>query len=322
VNAEAPSDASVLQPLASSRSGFALGCGASARFGGLDPYRMALAVIDEALRNVVAVGADPGRTAILDNFSWGNCDKPDRLGALVLAAEGCFAAARAFGTPFVSGKDSLNNEYRLGTETLSIPPTLLVTALGIVPDVARCVTMDAKCPGNRLFLLGETRPELGGSLYHHLAGRSGGQVPAVDLARAPRILAALHAAIGAGEVASCHDLSEGGLAVAAAEMALGGGLGLALELARLPATAVPAGWDEDAARLYSESPTRFLVEVAPAHAAAFERRFAGLPCAAVGEVRAVPTLQVTGVGGRPLFELPTAELARAFHAAFHADFQG
>jgi phosphoribosylformylglycinamidine synthase len=316
VNGDAPSDAAVLQPLAGSRKGFALACGASARFGALDPYRMALAVIDEALRNVVAVGADPARIAILDNFSWGNCEKPDRLGALVLAAEGCYAAAKAFGTPFVSGKDSLNNEYRVGAETLSIPPTLLVTALGIVPDVGRCVTMDAKRAGSRLYLVGETRPELGGSLLHHLAGRRGGTVPDVDLARAPRILAALHGAMQAGEVASCHDLSEGGLAVAAAEMAFGGGLGLALDLARVPALPAPDGWDADACRLFSESCTRFLVEVAPAHAAAFERRFAGLPCAPVGEVRAEPVLAVRGVAGRPLFELALEELRRAFHAAF------
>src|SRR6185503_7166735 len=225
------------------------------------------------------------RSAILDNFSWGNCEKPDRLGSLVLAAEGCYDAAKAFGAPFVSGKDSLNNEYRVGEQTLSIPPTLLVTALGFVPDVGRCVTMDAKKAGNRVYLVGETRGELGGSLYHALDGRRGGTVPRPDLERAPRILAALFAEIREGRVASCHDLSEGGLAVAAAEMAFGGGLGLALDLAKVPFAALPSGWDADAARLFSESCTRFLVEVAPEHAPLFERRFAGLPCAAIGEVR-------------------------------------
>ena len=332
VAGDAPSDAAVLQPLASSRMGVAIACGASTRFGALDPHAMALAVIDEALRNAVAVGADPARTAILDNFSWGNCEKPDRLGALVLAAEGCYDAAKAFGTPFVSGKDSLNNEYRVGDETLSIPPTLLVTALAIVPDVARCVTMDAKAAGNRVYLVGETRAELGGSLVHHildghitagqLDGRSGGllggTVPRVDLARAPRILAALHAAIRAGCVASCHDLSEGGLAVAAAEMAFGGGLGLALELAKVPVASEPRGpeWDADAWRLFSESTTRFLVEVAPAGVAEFERQLAGLPCAAIGVVRAEPVLSVRSTAGRSVLEVPVAELSRAFHSGF------
>ncbi len=316
VHGDAPSDAAVLQPLPSSSMGAVLACGASTRFGALDPYAMALAVIDEALRNAVAVGADPARIAILDNFSWGNCEKPDRLGALVLAAEGCYDAAKAFGTPFVSGKDSLNNEYRVGDETLSIPPTLLVTALGIVPDVARAVTMDAKAAGNRVYLVGETRTELGGSLHHHLAGLRGGTVPRVDLARAPRLLAALHAAMRQGCVASCHDLSEGGLAVAAAEMAFGGGLGLALDLARVPAAPAPAGWDADTWRLFSESTTRFLVEVAPAHAAEFERHLAGLPCAAIGTVQAQAVLSVSGLSGRPVLEVPLAELRRAFHSAF------
>jgi phosphoribosylformylglycinamidine synthase len=316
VDGDAPSDAAVLQPLPGSRLGAAIACGASTRFGALDPYAMALAVIDEALRNVVAVGADPARTAILDNFSWGNCEKPDRLGSLVLAAEGCYDAAKAFGTPFVSGKDSLNNEYRVGDETLSIPPTLLITALALVPDVARAVTMDAKAAGNRVYLVGETRPELGGSLHHHLAGRRGGSVPRVDLARAPRLLAALHAAIQAGCVRSCHDLSEGGLAVAAAEMAFGGGLGLALELGRVPAAPDRAGWDGDAWRLFSESATRFLVEVEPGRATEFERLLRGLPCAAVGEVRAQPVLEVRGLAGRPVLELPLEELRRAFHSAF------
>ncbi|MEQ1894360.1 MAG: phosphoribosylformylglycinamidine synthase subunit PurL, partial [Planctomycetota bacterium] len=234
VKSDGPGDAAVLQPLASSRRGVAIACGANTRQGALDPYAMALSVIDEALRNAVAVGADPACTAILDNFSWGNCEMPDRLGALVLAAQGCYDAAKAFGTPFVSGKDSLNNEYRVGAETLSIPPTLLITALARVPDVARCVTMDAKAAGNRVYLVGATAPELGGSLYHHLAGRAGGRVPKVELARAPQRFAALHGAIQHGLVASCHDLSEGGLAVAAAEMAFAGGLGLALELAKVP----------------------------------------------------------------------------------------
>ena len=141
-------------------------------------------------------------------------------------------------------------------------------------------------------------------------------MPRVDLTRAPRILAALHGAIQAGLVVSCHDLSEGGLAVAAAEMAFGGGLGMTLDLARVPATPAPDGWDADAYRLFSESCTRFLVEIAPAHAAELEGRFSGLPCALVGEVRAEPVFAVRSVAGRPLFELAPEELRRAFHAAF------
>jgi phosphoribosylformylglycinamidine synthase len=313
---DGPSDGSVLQPLPGSRRGLALTCGANPRTGALDPAAMAAGAIDEALRNAVALGADPARAALLDNFSWGNCALPDRLGSLVLAARACYRTALAFGTPFVSGKDSLNNEYRLGDSTLSIPPTLLITCLALVPDVGRAVTMDLKRAGNRVYAVGATRPELGGSLYLHLTGLSGGKVPEVDLARAPRLLSALHAALRSGLVRSCHDLSEGGLAVAAAEMALAGGLGLSLELARLPCEEEPEGGDPDAWRLLSESCTRFLVEVAPEDASAFERQLAGLPCVAVGGVLAEPSLRVRGVGGRELLALPVGELRAAFQSAF------
>ncbi len=310
---DGPGDAAVLQPLPGSRRGIAIACGANPRYGVLDPAAMAGAAIDEALRNAVAVGGDPDHTAILDNFAWGNCDKPDRLGSLVLAAEACYATAVAFGTPFISGKDSLNNEYRVGGESRSIPPTLLVSALARVPDVARCVTMDAKRAGDRVYLVGATGAELGGSHWHLVRGLDGGRVPRPDLERAPRLLRALHAAIAAGLVASAHDLSEGGLAVAAAESAFAGDLGLALELARVPleSESLPAGYDDDAVRLFSESCTRLLVTVAREHVDAFERHLAGLPCAAIGTVIAEPELRIASCGGAPLVALPLDALRRA-----------
>src|SRR5438876_369518 len=178
---------------------------------------MAAAAIDEAVRNVVAVGADPVRIALLDNFCWGNTDRPEVLGSLVRAAEACRAVALAYRMPFISGKDSLNNEFHARGENIVIPPTLLISAMGIVPDVRRCVTMDLKEPGNALLLVGATRDELGGSHYYLVNGREGGTVPTVDLALAPRLFARVHEAIRRGLVRSCHDLSEGGLAVALAE---------------------------------------------------------------------------------------------------------
>jgi phosphoribosylformylglycinamidine synthase len=319
---DGPGDAAVLQPLASSTKGVAIGCGASPRYGRLDPGAMAEAVIDEALRNVVAVGGDPDRTAILDNFSWGNCDKPDRLGALVLAAQGCKRAALAYGTPFISGKDSLNNEYRVGDTTLAIPPTLLVSALAVVPDVARTVSMDLKRPGGALYLVGTTRAELGGSHYLGLSGREGGRVPRPDLARAPELLRRLHAALRGGLVRACHDLSEGGLAVAAAEMAFAGDLGCALDLARVewapfagektPASAL----DPDSVKLYAESCTRFLVEVAEGTETRFEERWSGLPCTRVGKVTAERRLAIRGTNGNLLVDLDLEELRRAHQGGF------
>ncbi|MEZ5976263.1 MAG: AIR synthase related protein [Planctomycetota bacterium] len=193
----------MLHPLPESKRALALGCAANPRYGLLDPEAMAETVIDEAIRNVVATYGDPARTALLDNFSWGNCDKPENLGALVKASRGCYRAAKAFGTPFVSGKDSLNNEYRVGDQTLSIPPTLYVTSLSVVPSVSGVVRMDGQKEGNLILLVGLTRPELGGSELHEWLGLWGGKVPRPDLRYAEATFERLH---GAMETQAGHRL--------------------------------------------------------------------------------------------------------------------
>jgi phosphoribosylformylglycinamidine synthase len=344
VAGDGPGDAAVLQPLRSSLEGVALGCGINPRLGELDPYWMALACADEALRNVVAVGGDPDRTAILDNFCWGDPRQPDRMAGLVRAAAGCYDAALAFGAPFISGKDSLNNEWRLPSgERRPIPPTLLISALASVPDVRRAVTMDLKEVGSALYLLGDTRAELGGSYVgdwlleigaitaigaaayqpeSELAHRSPisnlqspisnllSSVPKVDLEQAPRLMRALHGAMRDGLVRACHDLSEGGLAVAAAEMVLAGGLGLELDLA--PNSAL--GTQHSAlVALFSESPSRFLVEVRPDDIEAFERALSGLPLARIGVVTHEATLLVRGAD-EELLRIDIKDLRAAWQA--------
>ncbi len=173
--------------------------------------------------------------------------------------------AIAYGTPFISGKDSLNNEFlykRDGEQkVISIPGSLLISALGIVPDLRRCVTMDLKRPGNRLFLVGATRDELGGSHFALVRGLSGGNVPQVDTESAPKIFAAVHRAISAGRVRACHDLSEGGLAAALAEMCFAGEFGARVSLKAL--SAVPGVPADPVRQLFSESNTRFVLEAAP-----------------------------------------------------------
>jgi phosphoribosylformylglycinamidine synthase len=271
---DGPSDAAVLRPVLTSRRGIVVACGMNPCYGDLDPYWMAAAAIDEAVRNCVAVGADPQRIAILDNFCWGNTDRPETLGSLVRAALACYDVATVLGTPFISGKDSLNNEFRPqgGAEPIAIPPSLLISAIGQVDDVARCVTMDLKEPGNLLYVVGATRDEMGGSHFNLVQSQRGGQVPQVDPQAAKRTFSAMYRAIHAGLVRSCHDLSEGGLAVALAEMAFAGGLGVDIDLDRVPC------WSDatdPAVLLFSESNSRFLCEVPPEHANAFETVFEG-----------------------------------------------
>ena len=311
VRGEGPGDACVLTPVLGSMKGIAVGCGMNPKYGDLDPYAMAAAGIDEAVRNVVAVGARPDRIALLDNFCWGNCDKPDRLGALVRAARACYDVAVAYGTPFISGKDSLNNEFAYGDKTIAIPPTLLTSALGIVEDVRRAVTMDLKARGDPVYLVGLTKDELGGSEWYALRGAVGRNVPRVDLAIGPRLFAAVHAAIAAGLVRACHDLSEGGLAVAAAEMAFASDVGLELALADVPRE---DSLTHDGKVLFSESPTRFLVEVRRGGGRAFERLLAGLPCARIGSVTPTGRLVVLGADGHRIIDAATDDLCRAWKA--------
>ena len=283
-----PNDAAVLKPLSNSWRGIALSCGIKPRYGKIDPYWMAASAIDEAVRNNVAVGGR--RIALLDNFTWGNPEKPDRMGGLLRAVKACYRFAKAYGTPFISGKDSLYNESPMGPVT----PTLLITALGIVPDVRKAVTSDFKRPGDPVFIVGYTRPELGGSEYYALKGFLGSSVPKVYMPMAKRIVEALTEAIDRGLVRACHDLSEGGLGVAAAEMAIGGGLGVELKLESVPR---PRRLGRDDYVLFSESNTRFLVEVEEAHAEEFKQLFKDLPCAEVGAVMAEPRIVVWGVKG-------------------------
>lgn len=303
VRNDGPSDAAVVSPVFGSARGLALGCGINPRYGDLDPYWMAASVIDEAVRNVVAVGADPNRVALLDNFCWGNTERPEVLGSLVRAAEACRDVALAFGTPFISGKDSLNNEYRAGALRVSIPPTLLISALGIVPNVRQCVTMDLKAAGDVLYLLGETKDDFGGSEWYRLRGRTDGMPPRVDLQLAPRIFAALHHAIANGWVAACHDLSEGGLAVGLAEMCFAGELGATVTL--------PHGSDVER-ELFAESNTRFIVEIRPEHRAAFERAWQGLPQRQLGVVATDGMLMVQDAAQREILKAATSELRDAW----------
>lgn len=305
VGGRGPSDASVIAPVAGSDRGIAMACGlhlgaGDASVGG-DPYQLALAGIDEAIRNLVCVGADPERTAILDNFCWPSCEKPRNLGALVRACMGCYDGAMAYRTPFVSGKDSLNNQLRYTdpmtgeAKVIEIPFTLLVTGLSIVPDVSRAVTMDAKRAGNVLLLVGPSAGALGGSTYNELFGRDGSAVPEVDLKVGPATAKVVSGLIRDGLVASAHDCSEGGLLCAVAEMLIattGGAtkpLGAAIENGTGMANEVFA---------FAEGPSRYVLEVTAGDVSAVETACLkhGIPVGKVGNVTASGVLEWPAAG--------------------------
>ncbi len=310
VDNDGPGDAAVIRPVLDSRRGVAVSCGMNPRYGDLDTYHMAASAIDEAVRNCVAVGADPARIAILDNFCWGTTDRPETLGSLVHAALACYDMALTLETPFISGKDSLNNEFRPegAEEAISIPPSLLISAIGHVEDVHHCVTMDLKQAGNHLYVVGLTKNELGGSHYALVEGLTGGEVPKVDAVAAKKTFAAVHRAMTAGLVRACHDLSEGGLATAAAEMAFAGGLGLRIKLDNVPRDDSAT---HPAVLLFSESNTRFLCEVPPQDADRFAAEFDGLPHARIGEVLDSGSIEIV-FEGQPLLVADLAELKAAW----------
>ena len=252
IHADGPGDAAVLKPLGTwqHNAAVALSVGINPRVGRLDPWSMALHAIDEAVRNLVAVGADPSRVALLDNFCWGDPTKPDRLGSLVRAVEGCLEGARRYRMPFISGKDSLYNEF--GGE--AIPGTLLISALGIVPDLRRTVTSAFTRSGSDLWLVGDPSDRLGGSLVDDLLGICDRRVPPAPQDPLERYMA-VHRLIADGSVTAAHDVSDGGIAVAIAEMAIGGRLGVE--------ATVPMVGSGIVAALTNEAPGRVLLESDP-----------------------------------------------------------
>ncbi|NMB68804.1 MAG: phosphoribosylformylglycinamidine synthase subunit PurL [Chloroflexi bacterium] len=308
--ADAPADAVVLRPPTSAgKAALALSAGMNPEYGKLDARQMALNAIDEAVRNAVAAGANPDQVALLDNFCWGDPLRPETLGELVEAARGCYDGAVYFGAPFISGKDSFNNEY-LGADGLrhAIPPTLLISGLGLLEDGSAALSMDLKSAGNLLYMAGAFEPTFGGSHYALVCPPDrcppDEGVPALH-PRAREVYRALHAAARRGLLAACHDLSEGGLAVAAAEMCIGGWLGLALDL---------EGGDPLRA-LFGETTGCLLVEVPPQHAADFEAALDGLPCCRLGTVTAETRLAVQNAG-HTLLDLPVEALREAFQWPF------
>jgi phosphoribosylformylglycinamidine synthase len=300
VKNEGPSDACVLQPIREKTRGIVVSCGLNPRYGLIDPYWMAASAIDEALRNLCAVGGDITRVALLDNFGWANPDRPEVLGGLVRASEACYAIAKEYGTPFISGKDSLYNEFTKDDGTIvAIPPTLLISAVGVIEDVEKTVTMDLKQPDSLIYLIGITQDELGGSEYYALHGYLGNDIPKVNGRIGKAIMIRLHQSIKAGLVNAVHDLSEGGLGVAIAEMALAGNIGVEIDL-----SAVRAGNFKvsDAKLLFSESNTRFLCEVNRTNKQKFEMIFEKLPIAQIGNTNRGDRVKVNGLNRRKVID--------------------
>ncbi len=290
---DGPGDAGVIRPLPGSNKGLAVSCGICPKYSDLDCYNMMACAIDEAVRNLIAVGARLGTIAGLDNFCWPDPvqsektpDGRHKLAQLVRTCEALHDTCLAYGIPLISGKDSMKNDYKIGDMKISIPPTVLFTAAAVLDDVNQCVTMDVKRAGDIVYVLGETRDEMGGSEYLAVKGLEGGVAPKVDTAAAAERYDRLHRAISQGLVASCHDCSDGGLAAALAETAFAGGYGMKVDLGTMMDGLHPA------ATLFSESQSRFVVTVHPDHAPEFEQTMTLNACYRVGVVAENDVLEI------------------------------
>ncbi|MCS7098684.1 MAG: phosphoribosylformylglycinamidine synthase subunit PurL [Candidatus Methanomethyliaceae archaeon] len=292
-----PNDAAVIKPLKDSWMGIVISCGINPFYP--DPYWMAAASIEEAIRNNICIGGR--RIALLDNFVWGSPEKEDRMGSLLKAVEACYDFSKALDAPFISGKDSLYNESPLGP----IRPTLLITGVGIIPDVRKAITSNLKSKGNAIYIIGITKNELAGSAYFRGKKINGGICPKVNAELSRSIMNRLIKAIDEEIIAACHDVSEGGIGVAAAEMLIASEFGMIIDLRK-----VPSDLNRSDLILFSESQSRFLVEVKKGFEGKFENIFQGIPHSRIGIVEG-KSLKIIDLKGN-ILEINQGEIRRAW----------
>jgi len=311
-----PSDGGVISPIPGENVGFVLASGINPFLSRIDTYHMAANCIDEAVRNACVVGADPQRIALLDNFCWPDpvYDKiktPDgeyKLAQLVRAAKGLYETATAYKTPFISGKDSMKNDYKIGDHKVSVLPTILISAVGIIPDVKRCVTSDFKFDDDFIYLLGQTKRHLGQSLFYRKYGGSSKNIPEVNKKANLKMYNTYFNAVNKGLIASGHDLSDGGLALAVAESCIGGFVGARIDLSFCKEK-VNLTNDE---MLFSETPGRFLISVNPTVERDFISAMKGVYIQKIGRVKNNGRFKIIGKNKNLIADIDIKELTGAY----------
>jgi phosphoribosylformylglycinamidine synthase len=307
--------ATVTAPLLGKRRGIVASQGINPRYSDIDTYHMAACAIDTAIRNAVSVGGNVDHMALMDNFCWCSSNETERLGQLKEAARACYETTTAMGTPFISGKDSMFNDFSGFDEKgdpikISVPPTLLVSSISVVNDVNHCQTMDLKMPGDLIYVIGETKNELGGSEYFHMHNAIGNGVPTVDTQMALDRYRRFYEAMQKDLMSATASISLGGLGITLAKMAIGGQLGLELDLQSVP----QEGVKRDDYLLFSESQSRFVCTVDPKKQAEFEKRMPEAKL--IGTVREDQTVVMTGLDGETVIESNVSELEKSYKKTF------
>jgi phosphoribosylformylglycinamidine synthase II len=309
-------DAAVIRPILSSNRGAVMSQALYPSYSEIDPYNMAASSIDSAIRNAVAAGANPEHLALLDNFCWCSSNDPERLGQLKQAVRACYDYAVAYGTPYISGKDSMFNDFKGYDKDgnpvqISIPPTLLISSIGVIPDITKVVSLDAKIAGDLVYIIGDTYEELAGSEYFIMKKALANAVPKVDFRKNKMMYGAFYNAVQNNLIASSISIGRGGIAVALAKKAIGGMLGLNISLQNLPGEIT-----RDDFALYSESQGRILVTIAQENKAAFEKALSGNTFLQIGTVTKEPTLVVKGLQGNEIINLDLKKATDSYRKTF------
>lgn len=310
------SESAVVKPLYKSDRGLVLSQGMYPSYSEIDAYKMAAASIDTAFKNIIVAGGNPEKVALLDNFCWCSSDEPVRLGQLKRACEAVHDLSIAYLSPLISGKDSMFNDFKGFDENgkpmkISVPPTLLMSSIGIIDDVEKSVTIDPKFSGDLVYILGETFNELGGSEYFSDLGFKGNTVPETDAKKNLKIYETYAKAINQDLISSAIGVNRGGLSVAIAKMGIAADLGIEISLEK-----VPGKFNLNLEALFSESTGRILLTIDPNKKAEFEKLFKGLKFAEIGKVTEDKKIKITGKNGESIVDIDLEKVAENYKRRF------
>jgi len=305
-------NAQCVRPVLDSDKGIIISQTVQPRLSEVSCFAMAAVSIDTAIRNSVAAGADIGHMALLDNFCWCSSNEPERLAQLKDAAQGCYDTSVEFGTPFISGKDSMFNDFKGYDKDgspikISVHPTLMISTISVIPDISRTNTFDFKAEGDLIYIIGRTMDECAGSELYNQFGKNGGKAPKVDAKKARELYRKIYET--RDMLASAQSVERGGLLVAIAKMALAGKLGAVIDIEKIPADDMPLE-----KLFYSETQSRFIVAIDPEMRDSFEKQMKGFVCERIGIVTK-DYLEVTK-GPDTIFRTGLRKLDEAYRERF------
>ena len=309
-------ETSVVKPVFDSSCAVAISQGLYPSYSEIDCYQMAGASIDTAIRNLISTGVDIDKIYLLDNFCWCSSNDPQRLYQLKKAAQACYDFAKIYETPYISGKDSMFNDFKGYDEKgnpvkISVPPTLLISSIGLIEDVLKTISIDIKFPGDLIYILGEIKDELGGSEYFAMNNSVGNNIPKVEAQKNKKLYRSFFQVAKKGIVGSAISITRGGLGIALAKTSLAGKLGIEVSLDDLPGRV-----SRNDFALFSESQGRILATINPKNKKLFEKIMKGNQIKQIGQVINKPQMIIKGLGNETIVNLSLEKIEKAYKSTF------